>query len=178
MDFLRPLSSPVMPRRATALLFALTLFVSACSSAASDNTPSTSEPLDGSTTSTVEQTTGSQTSEPSTSSVTTTEPEPVNLLPGVFTKLTEPGVGGRMTSIAFDPASPDRLLVGGDMLGIAATSDFGQSWSSTTGLASWEIGDITATSAADGRIWAGTLSGPHASDDGGITWTLERTGML
>ncbi len=167
-----------MPTRPAAVLCALALLVAGCSTdpASDGSAPTTETGNDGSTTSSGEQVTGSETSETPTSSVTTTT-EPPNLLPGEFTKLTEPGVGGRMTSIAFDPASPDRLLVGGDMLGIAATSDFGQSWSSTTGLASWEIGEITATPAADGRIWTGSLSGPHASTDGGITWTLERTGM-
>lgn len=114
---------------------------------------------------------------PTTRTTTTTEPEPINLLPATFTHLSEPGVGGRITSIAFGPENRDRLLVGGDMLGIAITDDFGGSWSSTTGMASWEVGDITATPAADGRIWTGTLSGPHASADGGLTWSLERSGM-
>ena len=101
------------------------------------------------------------------------EPEPLS---GSFTKLTEPGVGGRITSIAFDPANPDRLFVGGDLLGIAVTDDFGDTWQSTTGLASWEIGDITTTASADGRIWTGSLSGPQSSTDG-IDWTLSRNGM-
>ncbi len=101
------------------------------------------------------------------------EPEPLS---NVFTKLTEPGVGGRITSIAFDPTDPDRLFVGGDMLGIAVTNDFGDTWESTTGLASWEIGDITTTPSADGRIWTGSLSGPQASSDG-IAWQLSRNGM-
>ena len=118
----------------------------------------------------------SETTEPER---TISEPEPPveaeALGPG-FTKLTEPGVGGRITSLAFDPADPNRLFVGGDMLGIAVTDDFGDTWQSTTGLASWEIGDITATASADGRIWTGSLSGPQASTDG-IEWTLSRNGM-
>ncbi len=93
-----------------------------------------------------------------------------------FAKLSEPGVGGRITSLAFDPTNPDRLFVGGDMLGIAVTNDFGQTWETTTGLASWEIGDITTQPAADGRIWTGSLSGPQVSTDG-ISWELSRSGM-
>ncbi len=105
------------------------------------------------------------------------QPENPDELTSTFTKLTEPGVGGRITSLAFDPANPDRLFVGGDMLGIAVTDDFGDNWQTTSGLASWEIGDITATSTADGRIWTGSLSGPQASSDNGVTWALSRDGM-
>ena len=93
-----------------------------------------------------------------------------------FTPLGEPGVGGRITSIAFDPDNPDRVFVGGDLLGIAVTDDFGETWQSTTGLASWEIADINTTATADGRIWTGSLSGPQSSTDG-INWTLSRNGM-
>lgn len=101
---------------------------------------------------------------------------PVVEPPASFAPLNEPGVGGRITSIAFDPTNPDRVLVGGDLLGIAVTDDFGQSWLPTTGLVSWEIGDITTTPSADGRIWTGSLSGPQSSLDG-ITWELARNGM-
>ena len=106
-------------------------------------------------------------------------PDPPNEpddLASTFTKVTEPGVGGRITSIAFDPVDPNRLFVGGDLLGIAVTDDFGDSWQSTTGLASWEIGDITTQASADGRIWTGSLSGPQASADG-IAWELTRNGF-
>lgn len=107
----------------------------------------------------------------------TAEPDSPERLSGTFTKLSEPGVGGRITSVAFDPVNPDRVFVGGDMLGIAVTNDFGQSWSSTTGLVSWEIGDIQPQASADGRIWTGSLSGPQASADGGETWASARSGM-
>lgn len=105
------------------------------------------------------------------------EPLPeLNDLDGEFAKLTEPGVGGRITSIAFDPTNLDRIFVGGDMLGIAVSDDFGNTWQSTDGLASWEIGDISTTPSADGRIWTGSLSGPQSSLDG-INWELSRNGM-
>ena len=105
----------------------------------------------------------------------TPTPEEQPLL-DTFSQLGEPGVGGRITSVAFDPQNPDRVFVGGDLLGIALTDDFGQTWQSTTGLASWEIGDITTTPTADGRIWTGSLSGPQSSTDG-VNWTLSRNGM-
>lgn len=105
------------------------------------------------------------------------QPDEPDALGPTFTKLSEPGVGGRITSLAFDRSNPDRLYVGGDMLGIAVTDDFGETWQSTTGLASWEIGDITPTPSSDGRIWTGSLSGPQSSADNGITWSLSRNGM-
>ena len=98
------------------------------------------------------------------------------VLTDTFTPLGEPGVGGRITSIAFDPDNPERVFVGGDLLGIAVTDDFGQTWQSTTGLASWEIADINTAQTADGRIWTGSLSGPQSSLDG-INWALTRSGM-
>lgn len=107
------------------------------------------------------------------------EPTPSNeveTLGSAFTKLTEPGVGGRITSITFDHTDPNRLFVGGDLLGIALTNDFGNTWQSTTGLANWEIGDITTDPTADGRIWTGSLSGPQSSADG-VEWQLSRNGM-
>ena len=104
------------------------------------------------------------------------DPEPPAPPQDSFVKLSEPGVGGRITSLAFDPTDPNRLFVGGDILGIAVTDDLGETWQSTTGLASWEIGDITTSPSADGRIWTGSLSGPQSSSDG-ITWALSREGF-
>ena len=128
--------------------------------------------------------------QPPTADITaTTEPQDARIpgtpetipaapeLSGVFQKLSEPGVGGRITSIAFRATSRDSLLVGGDMLGIARTESFGDAWLETSGLSSWEIGSITTEPSADGRLWAGSLSGPHASADGGGTWISERNGM-
>ena len=171
----RPVPSTAMSTCRRLAIVAALVAAAGCSSAGETTTPSSTATT--ASTGSTDASDGSAGSTATTGTSTTTEPEPVNLLPATFTHLTEPGVGGRITSIAFDPSDVDRLLVGGDMLGIALTDDFGRSWSSTTGMASWEIGDITATPAADGRIWTGTLSGPHASDDGGLTWSLERTGM-
>lgn len=154
------------------LLAALVLVVTACSSDSATNDGSSPTDPPDTTASTATTTTG-----PGQTLNGPDEPGELDDLSATFTKLTEPGVGGRITSLAFDPANPDRLFVGGDMLGIAVTDDFGETWQSTSGLASWEIGDITATATADGRIWTGSLSGPQASADNGITWALSRDGM-
>ena len=157
--------------RSLALSVALCLVAIGCTS---DDPADSADETTSTDTTAVDDT--SETTEPER---TISEPEPpveAEALGAAFTKLTEPGVGGRITSLAFDPADPNRLFVGGDMLGIAVTDDFGDTWRSTTGLASWEIGDITATASADGRIWTGSLSGPQSSTDG-LAWTLSRNGM-
>lgn len=170
------MSSP--RRRPVAVLLGLlwTLATLASSCSGGEGPPITSET---STTNSVAAST-SDPGETSAPSQTLNGPDTVperGPLGSTWSKLSEPGVGGRITSIAFDPADPDRLFVGGDMLGIALTDDFGETWQSTFGLASWEIGDINPLPADDGRIWTGSLSGPQASADGGTTWSLQRTGM-
>ncbi len=160
-------------RRSTlvALLVAVALFATACGTEDAQGSPPTPSeaPAEVETTEDDGDDVGQSVGGPEEP----TDPEPPQ---DTFTKLSEPGVGGRITSLAFDPTNPDRLFVGGDMLGIAVTNDFGQTWQTTTGLASWEIGDITTTPTADGRIWTGSLSGPQVSSDG-ITWELARSGM-
>ena len=173
----RKIMSTALPnRRVAAALLALALIASACTSGETSN-DAASQP-DDSTSETIDDVgsaedggdgNGRDVTEP-------TQPNEPAALGAEFTKLTEPGVGGRITSIAFDPDNDDRLFVGGDLLGIAVTDDFGDTWQSTTGLANWEIGDITATPAADGRIWTGSLSGPQSSTDG-LAWELSRNGM-
>ena len=158
-----------MRRLVPLIALALALLVSGCGTDDAEGSP----PVDLEDEVATEDSTESDPAETAEEDVTPGDTEPAW---DSFTKLTEPGVGGRITSLAFDPSDPDRLFVGGDMLGIAVTNDFGQTWENTTGLASWEIGDITATPAADGRIWTGSLSGPQASADG-LTWSLARTGM-
>ncbi len=90
--------------------------------------------------------------------------------------LGEPGVGGQITALAYDPYDTGRLLVGGDMLGIGLRPEPGAAWEITTGLQNWEIGDITYSS-EPGVVWAGTMGGPYRSDDGGATWESRRSGM-
>ena len=129
-----------------------TVLASACGGSSTPTEDATTTPTDTTASSEVENTTGQSLGEPE-------QPGELETLTSTFTKLTEPGVGGRITSLAFDPVNPERLYVGGDMLGIAVTDDFGDTWESTTGLASWEIGDITTSASSDGRIWTGSLSG-------------------
>ena len=164
-----------LPGFARTGMFAFALLATSCggsSSADGDANPGSTTAPSTSSTSEAAETTG-----PGQSLGEPDQPDDPETLTSSFTKLREPGVGGRITSLAFDPSNPDRLYVGGDMLGIAITDDFGETWQSTSGLASWEIGDITATTSADGRIWTGSLSGPQASADGGTTWQLSRNGM-
>lgn len=158
-------------RRATILVLAAALTAAGCSSSA----PAVDDVADSTAPTTSADTSNDA---PDTSDTAETVPTTAEVIePARFVKLSEPGVGGRITSLAFDPADPDRLLVGGDMLGIAVTDDLGGTWQGGSGLASWEIGDINARSDASGRIWTGSLSGPQASADGGLTWSLERAGM-
>lgn len=177
-------TKPTQPTRrlVLALLVALALLASACSSsdapnASADDSPNLDDQEENSSgvgqgDDNEETDAGSSPGDDAPVEAEAEEVGPSN----TFLPIGEPGVGGRITSLAFDPTNPDRLFVGGDLLGIAVTDDFGQSWQSTTGLASWEIGDITASPASDGRIWTGSLSGPQSSADG-IDWSLSRNGM-
>lgn len=91
--------------------------------------------------------------------------------------LNEPGAGGRIDSIVVSPHDASRLLVGGDILSTHLSTNQGQSWLPTTGWLSYEIADFTWHPQEPDRVWAGTLSGPHLSIDGGKTWTAKRTGL-
>ncbi len=168
----QPAMTPHSRFRYIAAVLAIALFATACTGGEGSDSTGTAVEDD-----VVEATNETPTDEEPEREVA--EPDPPNeveALGAEFTKVTEPGVGGRITSITFDPTDPNRLFVGGDMLGIAVTDDFGDTWQSTTGLASWEIGDITTQATADGRIWTGSLSGPQSSADG-ISWELSRDGM-
>ena len=63
------------------------------------------------------------------------------------------------------------------MLGIGLSTNGGDAWEPTSGLLSWEVGDFTSHPNRPGEVWAGTLSGPHRSLDGGRTWESMRRGM-
>ncbi len=155
--------------RTRALVVATTLVLSSCTGTSTpDATPETAPETTASSTTT---------DGPAQSLGEPEDPDPPERLGPAFSKMTEPGVGGRITSIVWDDTSTDRLLIGGDMLGIAITEDLGATWTNTTGLASWEIGDIAATRSGDGRLWTGSLSGPQSSVDDGRTWALSRDGM-
>jgi len=91
--------------------------------------------------------------------------------------LDEPGNGGWITGIAVSPHDGRRVLMGGDVLGIGLSEDRGDRWQSTFGLPSWEIGDFTWHPIDAKVVWAGTMSGPCRSTDGGRTWQLKREGF-
>lgn len=91
--------------------------------------------------------------------------------------LGEPGVGGRVTALAVDPRNADHGLVGGDLLGIAYTDDGGESWLRSDGLLGLEVSRITFHPTRPDEVWVGTMSGPHASYDGGRTWSPRRNGF-
>ncbi|MEM7081564.1 MAG: hypothetical protein AAF465_02440 [Pseudomonadota bacterium] len=91
--------------------------------------------------------------------------------------LGEPSVGGRVTSISVSPHDANRVLIGGDMLGVGVSNDKGESWRSSFGFVSWEIGSFSWHPTQSERVWVGTMGGPYESRDGGVNWTLRRTGM-
>ncbi|HEX2951038.1 MAG TPA: hypothetical protein VHV83_15950 [Armatimonadota bacterium] len=94
-----------------------------------------------------------------------------------WTPLYEPGCGGWITSIGIDPHDTNHLLMGGDMLSIGYSNDRGNSWQTTSGLASWEVAEFTFHPTQRNVVWAGTMSGPYRSTDGGKTWKSCREGM-
>lgn len=89
----------------------------------------------------------------------------------------EPGVGGRLTTLAFNPARRLDLLIGGDLLGVGRSRDGGGSWEVTTGFEAWEVAEITFLPDEEDVVWIGTQSGPYRSTDGGSTWEERRTGL-
>ncbi|MBC8141458.1 MAG: exo-alpha-sialidase, partial [Armatimonadetes bacterium] len=91
--------------------------------------------------------------------------------------LGEPGSGGAMTAFAFDPRKPERLFVAGDMLGIGVSNDNGKTYGGGFGLPSFEIADFTFHPTNAETVWAGTMSGPALSTDGGQTWKVLRSGF-
>jgi len=97
--------------------------------------------------------------------------------PIVWQTLNEPGVGGWVTSLSVSPFDSKRVLVGGDMLGIGLSTDGGDSWQSTFGVPSWEIADFTWHPTEPQTVWAGSMSGPLVSRDGGKNWRSMRQGM-
>ncbi|MFN0029849.1 MAG: hypothetical protein ACKV2O_22060, partial [Acidimicrobiales bacterium] len=94
-----------------------------------------------------------------------------------FTPLGEPAVGGRVTSISLQPGGTGVALVGGDMLGVARSSNGGASWTPATGLHSYEMADFTWDPLHPNQVWVGSMSGPALSSDGGINFAPMRNGM-
>ena len=89
----------------------------------------------------------------------------------------EPGNGGAVVSLRVSPHDPARLLSGGDMLGMALSTDRGESWQPTFGLAGYEMADVTFHPTDPTIVWCGAMSGPHVSRDGGVHWESRRVGM-
>jgi photosystem II stability/assembly factor-like uncharacterized protein len=94
-----------------------------------------------------------------------------------WSPLGEPGVGGRITGLAIDPFDPDRILVGGDLLGAGVSVDAGATWQPTFGLTNGELSRFTFHPSVPGEVWVGTMGGPFVSFDGGRTWQGRRNGM-
>ncbi|MBN1480331.1 T9SS type A sorting domain-containing protein [candidate division KSB1 bacterium] len=91
--------------------------------------------------------------------------------------LMEPGSGGRLTSLIVSPHDSNRILCGGDMLGVGISVDRGESWQATFGFESWEMADFTWHPTDPQIVWVGSMSGPYKSEDGGVTWASKRKGM-
>lgn len=89
--------------------------------------------------------------------------------------LREPGSGGWVTSFRISPHEGRRMILGGDMLGAALSTDGGQTWGPTFGFHSWEINDASFHPNDPNVIWLGTLMGPYKSADGGQNF-LEKRG--
>jgi photosystem II stability/assembly factor-like uncharacterized protein len=116
-------------------------------------------------------------SAPSTPTPPVSDAVSAGLLTGSWLPLSVPGSGGRISALAVSPFDSNRVLVGGDMLGVGLSTDSGQHWSATTGFTSWEINDFTWDPHRANVVWVGTLSGPYRSIDSGRTWTPKRTGL-
>jgi len=97
--------------------------------------------------------------------------------PLAWAPLGEPGSGGAITAIAVSPQDPRRILLGGDLLGVGLSLDGGESWLGATGFIGHEIGDFTFNAKNPTEVWAGTMTGPHVSLDGGRTWGARRDGF-
>ncbi|RMF62358.1 MAG: hypothetical protein D6742_20400 [Cyanobacteria bacterium J069] len=91
--------------------------------------------------------------------------------------LNEPGTGGRIDSITVNPHNSNHVLVGGDILGARVSTDQGGNWAITSGWLNYEISDFTWHPRDSSTVWAGSLSGPHLSTDGGKTWIVKRAGF-
>ena len=97
--------------------------------------------------------------------------------PNGWRPVKEPGCGGWMTSVEVSPFDSKHILVGGDMLSIGLSHDRGETWEPVFGLYAVEIGDTTFHPSDPQTVWAGTMSGPYKSTDGGKTWVEKRSGF-
>ena len=102
---------------------------------------------------------------------------PVPAAPVHWRPMGEPGVGGRVTALAVDPFNADNIVVGGDLLGTARSIDGGRTWERSNGLLSLETARFTFDPNHPDVVWVATMSGPHVSTDGGVTWEPRRAGL-
>ena len=91
--------------------------------------------------------------------------------------LLEPGCGGWAVSIEVSPLHNNWILAGGDILATGLSTDGGWNWQQPSGFLDWELGDFTWHPTNPLIAWAGTLGGPYLTNDGGHTWTSQRSGM-
>jgi photosystem II stability/assembly factor-like uncharacterized protein len=90
----------------------------------------------------------------------------------------DPGVGGWVTSIKVSPHDPQRVLAGGDLFGIALSTNGGLTWLDTFGLrGSYDVEEFTWHPTDARVVWAGVMGGPHVSTNGGLNWTKQRAGF-
>ncbi|MCF6212896.1 MAG: T9SS type A sorting domain-containing protein [Flavobacteriaceae bacterium] len=95
----------------------------------------------------------------------------------IWQSLGEPGDGGAVTSIRVSPFNSNHILLGGDIMGSAYSLNGGLNWQDSYGFNDWSIGDFTWHPSASNIVWAGTMSGPFKSTDGGKHWQMMRNGM-
>ena len=91
--------------------------------------------------------------------------------------LHEPSAGGWITSLSVSPHDHNRVLVGGDILGIGLSEDRGESWHGAFGLKNWEIADFTWHPTDTNTVWVGTMGGLYVSHDAGRNWIEVREGF-
>ena len=84
--------------------------------------------------------------------------------------------GGRVVSLAVDPASPATLYAGTDGGGVFKSSDAGMRWSHA-GLAGLAVRALLPDSSDPVTIYAGTGGGVFKSTDGANTWKLMNRGL-
>ena len=74
------------------------------------------------------------------------------------------GGGGHLCRVAFDSATPERILVGSDVTGMFRSTDSGASWrASTDGLSDYYIRDIAIHPGDPQKVFVATQSGVSRS---------------
>lgn len=82
------------------------------------------------------------------------------------------GGGGWFWCTVFDPADPNTLYMGGDVIGIYKSTDAAASWSFVNrGLQNYAVYSLAAAKSAPGTLYALTVDGAARTTDGGAHWT-------